>query len=186
VRARCEAACDVRVLARARSAPGSDHAFGGGGAAIWIAASTTLPAHGSAVLRTSPLWGFNPAGLRGRPRTPIDVIACTPGGPLAQRLELAPPRIADPPPFPRVIALAAVRHGGRIRVTWRTAVPARSAHFFVTTAPSYARVYRTVAGRGRKRFAVTLHPGRRRVRRVFIYVATPAVSFGPTVSAPVT
>jgi hypothetical protein len=185
VRVHCGAACDVRVLARARSLPGSDHAFGGGGQAIWIAASAALPAGGSAVLRPPRLWGFNAAGVRGKPRISIDVIACTPGGPLAQRLELAPPRIADPPPFPRVIDLTAVRHGGEIRVTWRTAAPARSARFTVYTTPGYARVYRTVAGRDRSRFAVTLHPGTRPVRRVVMAVESPAATFGSTLSTPV-
>ncbi len=184
VRVRCEAACDVRVLARARSLPRSG--FGGGGEAIWVAASTTVPAGGSAELRPPRLYGFNAAGVRDRPRTPIDVIACTPGGPLAQQLELTPPRIADPPPFPRVIDLAAMRHGGQIRVTWRTAAPAERTRFTVYTRPGYTRVHRIVTGRGRSRFAVTLHPGRRSVRRVVVYIETPAVSFGPTVSVPVT
>jgi hypothetical protein len=150
----------------------------------WVL-SAPLSARGSAVLRPPPLWGFNAAGVRTRPRTPIDVIACAPGGPLAQRIELTPPRIADPPPFPRVIDLTAVRYGGAIRVTWRTAAPARGARFVVSTTPGYARVYKTVAGLGRSRFAVTLHPGRRLVRRVVLDVESPAASFGSTVSVPV-
>ncbi|HEU4703429.1 MAG TPA: hypothetical protein VFS37_13180 [Conexibacter sp.] len=188
VRVGCAEACDVRVLARARSRPGADRGFDrsdDGGEAIWVAASTTLRAGGSAVLRPPRFFGFNPAGVRGRPHTPIEVLVCAPAGPMLERLYLSPPRIADPPPLPRVVGLTAVRRGGRIRVSWRTTVPASRARFLVSTTPGYRTVWRDVRGRGHSRFAVVLHPGSRPVRRVEVDLLSPVLSFPLSFSAPV-
>lgn len=184
VRVRCDVACDVRAVALARGvgvAAGGD----GSGPAIWTAASSSLRAGASAVLRVPGMNGFDLAGARGKPRTPLVVSACAPAGALAQRLELAPPRIAAAPPLPRVVGLAAVRRGGAIRVTWSTAAPAVRTRFYVSTVPAYPRVTQSVAGHGRRRFAVTLAAGRRRVRRVQVTFTAPATWFGPVAGAPV-
>jgi hypothetical protein len=187
VRVRCDgAACDARVLARARSAPRSGGDFGGGDQAIWFAATTTLPQGASATVSLPRLWGFNAAGVPDRPRTPIDVIACAPGGPVLDRAELAPPRSVVLPPLPRILDLRAERRpSGAIRVTWRTSAPAVRVRFAVILEPGYRGRRQLLPGRGRSRFAIELPPPRRSVRSVIVGIQGPAASFGRSVSAPI-
>jgi hypothetical protein len=129
-----------------------------------ISLSSSLPAGGKTTLRLDPENGSNAAGARGFPRTPIVVLACTPGNAVAERLELPAPRALPPGRIPSITGLAARRRGNLVRATWRTTAPARRIHFtaYLLPAPIVARV----AGRGRTRFAATLHVphGRRAMR----------------------
>jgi hypothetical protein len=188
VRVACRAACDVRASATARSLPQPRWGLGGGGSGgepLALSASTALRAGGSAVLALRPFAGYDAAGVRGHAQTPIDVVACTPSGPVAQRVRLAPPPIRRPRPVPRVLDLTARRLAdGSVRVTWRTSIPARAVRFTVIgLVHARGPVTRTVQrrGRGRTRFAVTLPPPRAgRLRVVYLDLRQPEVLFGLT------
>lgn len=157
VRVRCERACDVRAVAVARTLPQPWWSLYGrrGGARLVLDASDTLPADGETTLQLQPETGSNAAGGRGFPRTPIVVLACTPGGAVAERLELPAPRALPPGRIPSIAGLAARRHGDVVRATWHTTAPARRIHFTAYLLP--APIVAHVAGHGRTRFAATLH-----------------------------
>jgi hypothetical protein len=183
IRIRCAAACDVRAGATARSVPQPHWGFSSnsGGSPLALGASTELAARESAVLTLDPIDGFNVAGVHGRPRSPIVLLACTPGGPAAQRVQLAPPRIRAPRPAPRVVDLVARLEGRRMRVTWRTTVPAHATRFILYAigrrGDTVARA--TFAGRGRVRFARLLRPDAgKRVDHVVLFMQTPEIVLG--------
>lgn len=171
VRVRCERACDVRAVAVARTVPQPKWVLFGrrGGARQVLDASDTLPAGGETTLQLDPEEGSNAAGARGFPRTPIGVLACTPGGAVAERLELPAPR-ALPPVFLDIAGLTARRRGDVVRATWRTTRPARRIRFtayLVLAGGVRERIAVGVAGRGRTRFAATLRvPHGRQATRV--------------------
>ena len=150
VRVRCERACDVRAVAVARTLPQPWWSLYGrrGGARQVLDASESLPADGETTLRLDPENGSNAARARGLPRTPVVVLACTPGNAVAERLELPAPRALPPGRIPSIAGLAARRHGDLVRVTWRTTAPARRVRFtaYLLPAPIVARV----AGHGER------------------------------------
>ncbi len=167
VRVHCQRACDVRAVAVARTLPQPWWSVYGrrGGARQVLDASDTLPADGQTTLRLDPENGSNAAGARGFPRTPIVVLACTPGNAVVQRLELPAPRVLPPGRIPSIAGLAARRHGNLVRATWHTTAPARRIHFtaYLLPAGGVARV----TGHGRTRFAATLRvPHGRQATRV--------------------
>jgi hypothetical protein len=174
VRVACSARCDVRVSAIARGLRQPRWAFGGerAGDPLELAAARTLGAGEAATLTLRPFDGYDVAGVRGRAPQPLEAIACTPAGPVAQRVRLAPPPIAPPRPIPRVRDIVVGRVADGVRVSWRTTIPARHAHFDVfgfarRDWPPAAHARR--GGRGRTRFAVTLRePQGRRLRRVVV------------------
>jgi len=162
VRVRCERACDVRAVAVARTLPQPWwSAFDRpDGTRQVLDASDTLPAGGETNVRLDPENGSNAAGARGFPRTPIVVLACTPGNAVAERLELPAPRALPPGRIPSIAGLAARRRGDLVRATWRTTAPARRIRFtaYLLLAGGVREPIVThVAGRGRTRFAATLH-----------------------------
>jgi hypothetical protein len=173
VRVRCEGACDVRAVAVARTVlQPRGFPFGRlGGARQVLDASDALPAGGETTLRLHPEDGSNAAGARGFPRTPIVMLACTPGGPVTERVELPAPR-ALPPVFLHIAGLAARRRGDVVRVTWRTTRPARHIRFtaYLLLAGGVREpIVAPVAGRGRTRFAATLRvPHGRQATRVAV------------------
>jgi len=172
VRVRCERACDVRAVAVARTLPQPWWSpFGRrGGARQVLDASDTLPAGGKTTLRLDPEQGSNAAGVRGFPRTPIVMLACTPGNAVAERLELPAPRALPPDRIPSIVDLAARRHGDLVRATWRTTAPARRIRFtayLLLAGGAREPIVARVTGRGRTRFGVTLRvPRRRQATRV--------------------
>ncbi len=185
VRVACRARCDVRVAATAHALPQPRWVNGGshGGGNVQLGASTGLPAGGSTTLRLAPLSGTNAGGMDGAARTPIAVIACTPGGPVAQHVELAPPRARAPRPIPRVLGLTARRTGAgsAVRVTWRTSFPARTERFLVygVAGGSQPIVHGRRSGRGQTRFAVTLRPrSGQRIRTVSLLMQAPEILIG--------
>ncbi|MGB2711503.1 MAG: hypothetical protein WBC33_08285 [Conexibacter sp.] len=95
VRVHCEGPCDVRAVATS-FVPGQDDTQTL--LRLPLATSTTLPAGGATELSLKPKAGVNAAGARGVPQVPISLVACIPGGAVADRLELAPPPIAASPP----------------------------------------------------------------------------------------
>ncbi len=162
VRVRCEAACDVRAVAVARMLPQPwwSSLEQRGGARQVLEASDALPAGGETMLRLDPGNGSNAAGVRGFPRTPIVVLGCTPGNAVAERLELPAPRALPPGRIPSIAGLAARRRGDLVRATWRTTAPARRIRFtaYLMLAGGVREpIVAHVAGRGRTRFAATLH-----------------------------
>ncbi len=174
VRVRCERACDVRAVAVARTLPQPWWSLYGrrGGARQVLDASDSLPADGETTLRFDPENGSNAAGLRGFPRTPIVVLACTPGNAVAERIELPAPRALPPGRIPSIAGLAARRRGNLVRATWRTTAPARRMHFTAYLLP-WGGVAR-VAGHGRTRFAATLHvPHGRQATRMGVVMRGP-------------
>jgi hypothetical protein len=167
VRVRCERACDVRAVATARTLPQPWWSIFGrrGGARQVLDASDALPAGGETTLRLDPGNGSNAAGARGFPRTPIVVLACTPGNAVAERLELPAPHAVPPGHIPSIAGLVARRRGDLVRATWRTTAPAHRIHFtaYLLPAGGVARV----TGRRRTRFAATLRvPRDRQATRV--------------------
>jgi hypothetical protein len=172
VRVRCKGACDVRAVAMARTVPQQPKwaLFGHrGGERQVLDASATLPAGDEMTLRLDPEEGSNAAGTRGFPRTPITVLACTPGNAVAERITLPPPR-ALPPVFLDIAGLAARRRGDVVRATWRTTHPARRIRFtayLVLARGVREPIVTRVTGRGRTRFAATLRaPHGRQATRV--------------------
>lgn len=92
----------------------------------------------------------------------ISLLACTPTGTRAAHLTLHLRLHRLPPlPAPRVVDLVARRRGSTIEVTWRTSIPARNTTFNVSTEPFDLAepVFAQIAGHGRSRFSITLHPG---------------------------
>lgn len=91
VRVHCDGPCDVRAVATS-FVPRQDgtHRF----FRLSLATSATLPAGGTTELSLKPEAGVNAAGAHGAPQVPISLVACIPGGAVADRLELAPPPIA--------------------------------------------------------------------------------------------
>ena len=171
VRVRCERACDVRAVAVARTLPQPWWSLFGrrGGARQVLDASDTLPAGRETTLRLDPENGSNAAGARGFPRTPIVVLACTPGNAVAERLELPAPRALPPGRIPSIAGLAARQRGDVVRATWHTTAPARRIHFtaYLMLAGRVRWPVARVAGHGRTRFAATLHvPHGRQATRV--------------------
>jgi hypothetical protein len=172
VRVRCEAACDVRAVAVARMLPQPwwSSFEQRGGARQVLETSDALPAGGETTLRLDPGNGSNAAGVRGFPRTPIVVLGCTPGNAVAERLELPAPRALPPGHIPSIAGLAARRRGDLVRATWRTTAPARRVRFtayLMLAGGVRAPIVAHVAGRGRTRFAATLHvPHGRRATRM--------------------
>jgi hypothetical protein len=171
VRVRCERACDVRAVATARTLPQPWWSFFGrrGGARQVLDASDALPAGGETTLRLDPENGSNAADARGLPRTPVVVLACTPGNAVAERLELPAPRALPPGRIASIAGLAARRHGDLVRATWRTTAPARRSHFtaYLLLAGGLQKpIVARVAGHGRTHFAATLRvpPGRHAAR----------------------
>lgn len=192
VRVRCHAGCDVRAAATGQELPQPRWALGGGdggGSPLPTSASTSLPAGGTATLTLLAIDGYDLAGVRGRRQAPVVVLACTPDGPIAQELRLAPPPIRPPRPIPRVVGLVARRHGGTVRVTWRTTIPARDARFWLggaTRSGQPASRPVRVSGRGRARFAAVLRPGRgQRIERVFLQMQAPEIAIGASLDVPV-
>lgn len=181
VRVRCERGCDVRAVAVARLLPQPWWSpFGRrGGARQVLDASDALPAGGETTLRLDPGNGSNAAGARGFPRTPIVVLGCTPGNAVAERIELPAPRALSPGRIPSITGLAARRRGDLVQATWRTTAPARRMHFtayLLLAGGAHKPIVARVAGRGRTRFAATLHvPHGRQATRMGVVMRGPAL-----------
>jgi hypothetical protein len=180
VRVRCERACDVRAVATARTLPQPWWSYGRrGGARQVLDASDALPTGGETTLRLDPENGSNAAGARGFPRTPIVVLACTPGNAVAERLELPAPRALPPGRIPSVTGLAARRRGDLVQATWRTTAPARRMHFtaYLLLAGGVQKpIVARLAGHGRTRFAATLHvPHGRQATRMGLVMRGPVL-----------
>jgi len=180
VRVRCERACDVRAVATARTLPQPWWSYGRrGGARQVLDASDALPTGGETTLRLDPENGSNAAGARGFPRTPIVVLACTPGNAVAERIELPAPRALPPGRIPSVTGLAARRRGDLVQATWRTTAPARRMHFtaYLLLAGGVQKpIVARLAGHGRTRFAATLHvPHGRQATRMGLVMRGPVL-----------
>ncbi len=96
-----------------------------------------------------------------------------------RRRHVSSPPVAPALPIPRVLDLAARREGAAVRVSWRTSIPARRAQFFLIgdTDSGYAGAFATLAGRGRTRFAVTLHSRHGlRIRTVALELTDPQLA----------
>ncbi|HKG03128.1 MAG TPA: hypothetical protein VKB03_08090 [Conexibacter sp.] len=179
VRVRCERPCDVRAVATARTLPQPWWSVFGrrGGARQVLDASDALHAGGETTLRLDPGNGSNAAGARGFPRTPIVVLGCTPGNAVAERIELPAPRALPPGRIPSITGLAARRRGDLVQATWRTTAPARRMHFtayLLLAGGVHKPIVARVAGRGRTRFAATLHmPHGRQATRMGVVMRGP-------------
>ena len=91
-----------------------------------------------------------------------------------------------PLPVPLPLEARAVRRGRAIVVTWRTAFPARRVNFDVTRSRDL-NAPRSVQGRGRTRFKLTLRPSRPgTVRRIVIEATDYEGEHSRKVTVPVT
>lgn len=154
LRVRCRRGpCVVRAFATTHSLdPSYD-------SATQVARSIVLNDSRSSMLQ---LDGIDPetfARPNGAPAT-ISLVACSTEGTgvthltLHERLRRLPLR-----PLPRILDLVARRRGNGIRVTWRTADPARGASFEITARPADPAkpIDVLLDGHGRSHFSVTLH-----------------------------
>jgi hypothetical protein len=180
VRVRCQRGpCLVRAVAPVYAT------IGHLGGALVAGGSTPVKRTG-AVVELSALQGMTFARARAKPAR-IALIACSLDGSRVTHLSLlARLRRLPPRPLPRILRLAARRHGSTIHITWRTSIPARGARFRLYTEPidSTQPALVNVPGQGRSRFSVTLHePPGSRARTVELYAVTADQPFSNPVSA---
>ena len=157
VSVRCAAACDLRAVARRRRA------------GVVARGDGRLRGAGRALLRLYPGPGPERPWANG-PFTAVVRVSAPGASQVARtvaRLRVTPRRA---PPFARPHGVVARRRGGRVVVTWSTAIRARRVFYDVSGRRTRAQrlrasefpLLRTVPGRGRRSFRVTLKPRRPR------------------------
>jgi hypothetical protein len=154
----CDAPCDLRLTAR--------HAR----TRLAAVAEASLAHAGSVTLRLAP------SVLASSPWTGLTTIAVQAGAPGGRAVTHAHVRtrvhLLPAPPFAPPLDVHARRTpGGRVIVTWRTALPARRAIYLVQARPITRKSttadlgYRR--GRGRRNFRIVLKP-RRSARNIAV------------------
>jgi hypothetical protein len=155
IKVRCNRACDVRA---SLALPGaSPRALG----------AASLAHRGTAAIRLHPINGSEQIAPRGGGRLRLRVHACRAGAPRLRAVKRSVLAFRRPtPPFAQPFGVTARRHGRRIVVRWRTAIPARRVEYVVIglkrrhSKQLISSVARVRSGHGRRRFRVVLHAPR--------------------------
>ena len=158
IRASCDRPCELRAIVY-----GSRRPFpffrGRGLRGLGVASLTRA---GSTTIEVQPGLAERLAHKSGG-RVFIPVRAWSRGRLQAVDFAYAGPRLTPvaPRPFPPPSDVLAIRRGRRVTVTWTTSRRVRDVDFYVSVLPTgqgyEEHLYKTVEGRGRRRFRATFH-----------------------------